>query len=109
VSVFGNTGPAEAQLRGGTGDTGGRYVLRKQRVDESIGAGAVPATVVSAENALPRKARPLCNTLRRDVLWVRMKLQAAKSHLCQRPRRHEPDGPRGAPLSPAVFHKPIAD
>ena len=30
-----------------------------------------------------------------------MKLQAAKSHLRQRPRRHEPDGPRGAALSSA--------
>ena len=88
---------------------GGRYVLRQQRVDDSIGAGAVPATAVGAENALPCKARPLCNTLRRDVLWVRMKLQAAKSHLSQRPRRHEPDGSRGASLASAVFQKPIAD
>src|SRR6266567_6597756 len=38
-----------------------------------------------------------------------MKLQAAKSHLWQRPRRHEPDGPRGASLASAVFQKPIAD
>ena len=37
------------------------------------------------------------------------KLQAAKSHLWQRPRRHELDGPRGAPLASAVFQKPIAD
>jgi acetolactate synthase I/II/III large subunit len=54
--------------------------------------------VVGAENALPPKACPLRNALGRDVLWIRMKLQAAKSHLWQRPRRHEPNGPRGAPL-----------
>ena len=57
-----------------------RQVLRKQRIDDGIGAGAVPVTVVGAENALPRKARPRCNALRRDILWIRMNLRAAKSH-----------------------------
>ena len=51
------------------GEIAGRQVRRKQRIDDSIGAGAVP-TVVGSENALPRKACPLCNALRRDVLWV---------------------------------------
>ena len=51
--------------------------MRKQRVDERIGAGAVPASVVGAENALPCKACPLRHALRRDVLRIRMKLQAA--------------------------------
>ena len=95
--------------RGSDLDVSGRCILRKQRVGDCIGARAVAAAVVGAENALPRKACPLCNALRRDVLCVRMKLQAAELHLWQRPRRHEPDGPRGAALSSAVFQKPIAD